>query len=107
MARTPFEAFCISKRPFIITRSAYAGAQRYSSSWTGDNVAREHLWIANIQVQKNVNFGMGFTGSDIGGFASNHLESFILDGFSWVFSSFCRTHSSKIMGRNHGHLMKK
>jgi alpha-glucosidase len=66
------EAFCISKKDlfYYITRSAYAGAQRYSSSWTGDNVATwEHLWIANIQVQKNVNFGMGFTGSDIGGFA--------------------------------------
>jgi alpha-glucosidase len=61
--------FAYPKRPFIITRSAYAGAQRYSSSWTGDNVATwEHLWIANIQ-EKNVNFRNGFTGSDIGGFA--------------------------------------
>jgi alpha-glucosidase len=42
---------------------------RNASSLTGDNVATwEHLWIANIQA-KNVNFGMGFTGSDIGGFA--------------------------------------
>jgi alpha-glucosidase len=41
-----------------------------TSSWTGDNVATwEHLWIANIQVQRMSISGMGFTGSDIGGFA--------------------------------------
>src|SRR3546814_9426161 len=27
------------KRPFTITRAAYAGTQRYASVWTGDNVA--------------------------------------------------------------------
>src|SRR3546814_14806194 len=32
------------KRPFTITRAAYAGTQRYASVWTGDNVATwEHL----------------------------------------------------------------
>jgi hypothetical protein len=50
----------------------------------GDNVATwEHLWIAYTSA-KNVNFGMGFTGSDIGGFAEQPSD-FILDGFSWVF----------------------
>ncbi|HYH57089.1 MAG TPA: TIM-barrel domain-containing protein, partial [Anseongella sp.] len=28
-----------NKRPFTITRAGYAGVQRYSSVWTGDNVA--------------------------------------------------------------------
>ncbi|HEY0046395.1 MAG TPA: TIM-barrel domain-containing protein, partial [Flavobacterium sp.] len=73
MARATYEGvkrFSYPKRPFIITRSAYSGAQRYTSSWTGDNVASwEHLWIANIQVQRLCLSGMGFTGSDIGGFA--------------------------------------
>jgi hypothetical protein len=32
------KTFAILKT-FVITRSAYAGAQRYSSSWTGDNIA--------------------------------------------------------------------
>jgi alpha-glucosidase (family GH31 glycosyl hydrolase) len=41
-----------------------------TSSWTGDNIATwEHLWIANIQMQRMSISGMGFTGSDIGGFA--------------------------------------
>jgi alpha-glucosidase len=40
-----------------------------TSSWTGDVATWEHLWIANIQVQRMSISGMGFTGSDIGGFA--------------------------------------
>ena len=26
-------------RPFVLTRAAYAGAQRYAATWTGDNQA--------------------------------------------------------------------
>lgn len=38
------------KRAFTITRSAYAGVQRYASVWTGDNSASwEQLKLANIQ----------------------------------------------------------
>ncbi len=99
MARATYHGvkrFAYPKRPFVITRSAYSGAQRYTSSWTGDNVATwEHLWIANIQVQRMCLSGMGFTGSDIGGFAeqpSGELYSrWIQLG---VFHPFCRTHSS-------------
>jgi alpha-glucosidase len=36
---------------------------------------------------------MGFTGSDIGGFAEQP-RGIVCAGFNWVFSSFCRTHSS-------------
>jgi alpha-glucosidase len=71
MARATYHGvkdLLIRKTFFIITRSC--GSATLQSSWTGDNVATwEHLWIANIQVQKNVNFWNGFTGSDIGGFA--------------------------------------
>src|SRR3989442_14336532 len=26
-----------NERPFVLTRAAYAGAQRYAATWTGDN----------------------------------------------------------------------
>ncbi|MBV7531553.1 glycoside hydrolase family 31 protein [Chitinophaga sp. sic0106] len=56
-------------RPFVITRSAYAGAQRWSSVWTGDNVSSwEHLWLAAVQCQRLAVSGLSFCGSDIGGF---------------------------------------
>ncbi|NGY38766.1 DUF4968 domain-containing protein [Flavobacterium sp. XN-5] len=99
MARATYHGvkrFAYPKRPFIITRSAYAGAQRYSSSWTGDNVATwEHLWIANVQVQRMSISGMGFTGSDIGGFAEQPSGELYTRWIQLgVFHPFCRTHSS-------------
>ncbi len=99
MARATYEGvkrFAYPKRPFIITRSAYSGAQRYTSSWTGDNVATwEHLWIANIQMQRMSMSGMGFTGSDIGGFAEQPSGELYARWIQLgVFHPFCRTHSS-------------
>jgi alpha-glucosidase len=84
------------KRPFIITRAAYSGTQRYSSSWTGDNVASwEHLWVANQQVQRMALSGMSFTGTDIGGFSEQPTgELFVRWIQLGVFHPFCRVHSS-------------
>ncbi|MEK6155216.1 glycoside hydrolase family 31 protein [Flavobacteriaceae bacterium 3-367] len=84
------------KRPFVITRAAYAGAQRFSSTWTGDNVATwEHLWIANVQVQRMCMSGMSFVGSDIGGFAEQpNGELFARWIQLGIFHPFCRVHSS-------------
>ncbi|WP_103068295.1 glycoside hydrolase family 31 protein [Aquimarina sediminis] len=99
MARATYEGvkrFAYPKRPFIITRSAYSGAQRYTSSWTGDNIATwEHLWIANIQAQRMSMSGMSFTGSDIGGFAEHPTGELYARWIQLgVFHPFCRTHSS-------------
>lgn len=99
MARATYDGvkkYAYPKRPFIITRSAYSGAQRYTSSWTGDNVATwEHLWIANIQMQRMSISGMGFTGSDIGGFAEQPTPELYARWIQLgVFHPFCRTHSS-------------
>ena len=99
MARATYEGvkrYVYPKRPLVITRSAYSGAQRYTSSWTGDNVATwEHLWIANNQVQRMCLSGMSFTGTDIGGFAEQPTgELFVRWIQLGVFHPFCRVHSS-------------
>ncbi|MEH6406406.1 MAG: glycoside hydrolase family 31 protein [Leeuwenhoekiella sp.] len=99
MARATYEGvkrFVYPKRPFVITRSAYSGAQRYTSSWTGDNVATwEHLWLANIQVQRMCVSGMSFTGTDIGGFAEQPTGELFARWIQLgVFHPFCRVHSS-------------
>ena len=99
MARATYHGlkkFCYPKRPFVITRSAYSGTQRYTSTWTGDNVATwEHLWIANIQVQRMAMSGFSFAGSDIGGFAEQPSGELFA---RWVqlgaFHPFFRVHSS-------------
>jgi alpha-glucosidase len=84
------------KRKVAITRSGYAGLQRFSSVWTGDNIATwEHLKIANVQCQRLAISGVSFAGSDVGGFLEQpDAELFV----RWIqlgsFHSFYRTHSS-------------
>jgi alpha-glucosidase len=99
MVRATYEGvkkYVYPKRPFVITRSAYAGTQRYSSTWTGDNVATwEHLWIANVQMQRMCMSGYSFVGSDIGGFAEQpNGELFARWVQLGIFHPFCRVHSS-------------
>ncbi|NNM24056.1 MAG: DUF4968 domain-containing protein [Flavobacteriaceae bacterium] len=99
MARATYQGlkkFAFPKRPFVITRAAYSGTQRYSSTWTGDNVASwEHLWIANVQAQRMAMSGFSFVGSDIGGFAEQPNGELYARWIQLgVFHPFCRTHSS-------------
>ncbi|HKK12353.1 MAG TPA: TIM-barrel domain-containing protein, partial [Flavobacteriaceae bacterium] len=99
MARATYQGvkkYIYPKRPFVITRAAYSGTQRYTSTWTGDNVATwEHLWIANIQVQRLAMSGYSFAGSDIGGFAEQPQGELFT---RWIqlgtFHPFFRVHSS-------------
>ena len=99
MARATYQGlkkYSYPKRPFVITRAAYSGTQRYTSTWTGDNVATwEHLWIANIQAQRLALSGFSFAGSDIGGFAEQPSgELFARWVQLGVFHPFFRVHSS-------------
>ncbi|MEM5566209.1 glycoside hydrolase family 31 protein [Psychroserpens sp. AS72] len=99
MARATYQGlkkFAYPKRPFVITRSAYSGTQRYTSTWTGDNVATwEHLWIANVQAQRMAMSGFSFAGSDIGGFAEQPQgELFTRWVQLGIFHPFFRVHSS-------------
>ncbi|MEP3371876.1 MAG: glycoside hydrolase family 31 protein [Maribacter dokdonensis] len=99
MVRATYEGvkkYVYPKRPFVITRAAFSGTQRYSSTWTGDNVATwEHLWIANVQVQRMCLSGYSFVGSDIGGFAEQpDGELFARWVQLGIFHPFCRVHSS-------------
>lgn len=58
-----------AERPFVLTRATYAGGQRYSAVWTGDNVASwDHLGLALTMCLNLGLSGHPFTGSDIGGF---------------------------------------
>ncbi len=72
MARGTFEGLRKlrpDERPFVLTRAAYAGAQRYAATWTGDNTSSwNHL---RISVRTLLNLGLSgfaFVGDDIGGF---------------------------------------
>ncbi|UKJ09349.1 glycoside hydrolase family 31 protein [Solitalea lacus] len=85
-----------NKRPFTITRAGYSGVQRYSSVWTGDNVATwEHLKLANIMCQRLSISGISFCGTDIGGFTGEpDGELFTRWIQLGVFTPLMRAHSA-------------
>jgi len=61
-----------NERPFIISRSTFAGSGKYAGHWTGDNTA-EFEWMktsVNSIYLFNM-FGIPFTGADICGFNGN------------------------------------
>ena len=84
------------ERTLIITRSGYSGLQRYSSVWTGDNIATwEHLWLADVQAQRLAISGISFCGSDIGGFIETPSPELMMRWIQLgIFHPFCRVHSS-------------
>lgn len=56
-------------RPFVLTRSGWAGVQRCAVSWTGDNQSTwEHLRLTIPMVLNLGLSGLAFTGADVGGF---------------------------------------
>ncbi|KAH3670479.1 hypothetical protein OGAPHI_000994 [Ogataea philodendri] len=59
-------------RPFILTRSFYAGSQRTSAMWTGDNSAKWEYLRESIPMVLTMNtVGFPFAGADLAGFFGN------------------------------------
>lgn len=60
------------RRPFVLTRSFFAGSQRVGAMWTGDNQASwEHLGAAVPMILAQGISGFPFAGADVGGFFGN------------------------------------
>jgi alpha-glucosidase len=72
MARAVFESSLSHKpdeRPFVLTRAAFSGSQRFAAVWTGDNVSSwEHLALAVPMLLSLGMSGIPFAGTDVGGF---------------------------------------
>lgn len=61
-----------SVRPFVLTRSFFAGSQRLGAMWTGDNQASWGHLAASIPMVLNQGVsGFPFGGADVGGFFGN------------------------------------
>ncbi|MDO5135576.1 MAG: glycoside hydrolase family 31 protein [Eubacteriales bacterium] len=98
MARATYQGLkeLTGKRPFIITRACYSGTQKYAMGWTGDNHSIwAHLQMLIPQLCSLGLSGMGFAGTDIGGFGSDTTKELMC---RWIeagsFSPFCRNHSA-------------
>lgn len=79
MIRASYEGYRAAlpgKRPFILTRAGYAGLQRYSAIWTGDNRAEEDHMLLGVRLMNSLGLsGVPFSGMDIGGFTGNGSPS--------------------------------
>ena len=89
-------------RPFVITRAAYAGIQRYSTTWTGDNTATwESLEISIPMFQSLGLSGQPFIGADIGGFIGRTNAELMTRWYEVGFlTPLCRNHA-EITGYDH------
>jgi alpha-glucosidase len=83
------------QRPFIVSRSGWAGMQRWAWNWTGDVAS---TWESmRQQVATVVGLGLSgvpYSGSDIGGFSGIPDDELYLRWLQMsVFMPYCRTHS--------------
>ncbi|NGZ76039.1 glycoside hydrolase family 31 protein [Saccharibacillus alkalitolerans] len=98
MSKSTFDGIleATGKRPFVITRAAYAGTQKYSTVWTGDNQSFwEHLRLS-IPMTLNLGLsGFAFNGCDVGGFSHDCTPELLA---RWVqvgaFSPLFRNHTA-------------
>ncbi len=83
------------KRPFVLTRSGFAGIQRYAAAWTGDNIASEEHMLAGIRLVNSLGIsGVSFAGYDVGGFAGEASKGLFARWMSIAaFSPLYRAHS--------------
>ena len=91
-----FEIYKPGKRHFVLSRAGFAGIQKYSAVWTGDNSS----WWEHLESEMSTSMGLGlsgvcFTGSDVGGFGGNATPELLI---RWTemgaFLPFFRNHTA-------------
>jgi alpha-glucosidase len=99
MARATYEGLQRlqpDRRPFVITRAAYAGVQRYSTMWTGDTNSTWESLALNIPMFTSLGLsGQPFVGSDVGGFIGRGNGELLARSYQIGFlAPFCRNHKN-------------
>jgi alpha-glucosidase len=85
------------ERPFVMSRASFAGGQRYSTTWTGDNSSTwNHLRMTVPQIVNLGLSGFSLSGADVGGFAGSPPPDLLT---KWIelsaFQPIDRVHSAK------------
>jgi alpha-glucosidase len=84
-------------RPYIITRAGYAGIQRYSTMWTGDNTTTWDAMALSIPMFQTLGLsGEPFVGADAGGFIGRTDAELLTRWYQIAFlTPFCRNHAQR------------
>ncbi|HUC85928.1 MAG TPA: glycoside hydrolase family 31 protein [Candidatus Acidoferrales bacterium] len=98
MSRSTFEGLSRlrpDERAFVLTRSSFAGGQRYAAVWTGDATADWSSLRQSVAMLMGLGLsGFPFVGSDIGGFVRMPSAELCTRWLQvGVFSPFMRMHT--------------
>jgi len=98
-----------NKRPFLLTRSFFAGSHRYAAMWTGDaRTSWQHMKLNISMLQNLAACGYSFCGADIPGFFGDADEELCIRGYqTGIFYPFMRGHAEKATKRREPWLFSK
>lgn len=97
-AKATFEAFStVREEPFVLSRSGFAGIQKYACIWTGDS---HSTWDdLSLQISMVCSLGLSgvpFTGCDIGGFMGSSEPELVARYYQLAaFFPLYRNHNDK------------
>ncbi|CAJ1394490.1 unnamed protein product [Effrenium voratum] len=82
-------------RPFVLTRSFFAGSHRHGAAWTGDNMANwRHLERSVAMLLSLALCGMSLAGADVAGFMGDpDVELFVRWHQLGIWYPFYRAHA--------------
>ncbi|MFJ9416440.1 glycoside hydrolase family 31 protein [Streptomyces sp. NPDC101227] len=104
MARAGYEGLCElrpEERPFLFSRSGWAGLQRYGGTWSGDVATGWPGLRASLSLVLGLGLcGVPYSGPDIGGFSAQPSRELYLRWFQLgAYLPLFRTHSALGAGR--------
>ncbi|SCU81332.1 LAFA_0C04126g1_1 [Lachancea sp. 'fantastica'] len=96
-------------RPFVLTRSFFAGSQRTAATWTGDNVANWDYLRQSIPMCLTNNIaGFPFIGADIAGFSGNPTQELLIRWYqAGMWYPFFRGHAHVDAARREPYLLQE
>lgn len=105
MARSSYESalkYGNGLRPFILTRSGFAGVQRYAAVWSGDNTAKDEYLLGGTLLNTQMGLsGMPFVGDDIGGYIGNTSKELFTRWMQvGMFAPYARNHKEAYANAN-------
>ncbi|XP_050655366.1 neutral alpha-glucosidase C isoform X1 [Macaca thibetana thibetana] len=105
------------ERPFVLTRSFFAGSQKYGAVWTGDNTAEWSYLKISIPMLLTLSItGISFCGADIGGFIGNPETELLVRWYqAGAYQPFFRGHATMnakrrepwLFGKEHTRLIRE